>query len=133
MQQEAAFLRQDQSVDDAQYRVDGVRIGRLANSATSSGGIPVGAKIASPQLPGSILHLHLNIFVGSFSGRGCQLNIKFKSRRRSVVYESGVTAGQHLPKRVVLSMQEDRHAANFDRDGVARTQFSAAPFEAENS
>src|SRR3954452_1973537 len=133
MQQEAAFFRQNQSVDNAEHRVDRVRIGRLANAATSGGGVPVGAKIASPQLPGSVLHLHLNILVGRFSGRRRQLNFEFKSRRRGVVYKSGVTTGQHLPERVVLSMEQDRHATNFNRDGVARIQFPAAPFEAENS
>ena len=51
MQQEAAFLRQDKAVDNAQDRIYGIGIGRLANPSFARCGVPFGAEIGSAQRP----------------------------------------------------------------------------------
>jgi len=117
--EESALPGQNQSVNDAQNRVDGVRVPGLPNVTVTGPCIPAGTEVAPLKKPLAILQFNLHLFVGVRCFRRLeQLDIKLELGIRGRLNESCVTILEQLAKSGVLRVQRNRHSADLDGNRV---------------
>jgi len=130
MDQKTALGRQNQSVDNAQDRVDGVGILRLKYLPAGSACIPSGAKIAAVQGPVVFLPRDLDFIVHIRRGSFNQFDVEFEIRMRGGYDETRVARRQHVAESRVLTVNAHGNPADLDGDrgGFGRMAHSPGKF-----
>ena len=115
----SSLPRKYEGVNDSQHGIDGVRIGRLANPATSPGRLPFGAKVSALQCPPAIMLLHANVSVRVCERMRGNLDIKLDFRFAGEMHISCITILEHREESMVGGIHADGHSSN--RDDQAKT------------
>ena len=131
MQQESAALRQNQAVQNAQHRIEGIRIGILPHATMPGARVPAGTEVSALQQPLVTVAADPNVAIGR-RARTDEIERKRKLGTRRT-QEPVVALSQQIEKALVRGGQSNRDSSDLDTRDLSRRVLHNAPRPAEVS
>src|SRR6202521_1535522 len=129
VQQESTALGKNQAVQNAEHRIERIRVGILPHAASSGARVPASVEVSALDEPLVTVAADPNVVIGNRHRAGeIKLKLKLGTRRTQ---EPDITLTQQIEKAVVAGGQSNRDPSDLDTGGFSGRGHHQAPISAE--
>src|SRR6266478_4381824 len=129
VQQESTALRKNQTVQNAEHRIERIRVGILPHAASSGARVPASVEVSTFDEPVVTFAADPHVVIGNRPSTGeIKLKLKLGTRRTQ---EPVIALTQQIEKALVAGGQGNRDPSDLDTGGLSRRGYHRDPISAE--